>query len=310
MSAAPRFSVVIPSARGGAYLREAVSSVLAQSFTDFELIVIADGCEDDLVDVEALDQRIRVIRQANRGESVARNVGIRIAHGELLAFLDDDDRMLPGRLAAQIEAMESQPEAGLCHTQYRVIDEKGMPGQVGHARNVQYRDLLRGEVDVLLPTIAVRRSLLEEVGAFDSAQRTGQDLEVIYRIARESMLVFLPEILTEYRRHSSNASASMRQGAQDVKALLTKHLRLADQQGRTQDATAARQGLDWVAHYGAAAALVDGRIAWKRRDLPRVARCLAGAMRLSPAATLADLVGNRWTGGIERYRSARAKVLP
>ena len=87
---APSVSVIIPSYRGGKFLREAVASVQSQTLQDLEIVIVLDGCEDDLSDIEQSDQRVRVVRQRRRGASIARNVGIAQANSELIAFLDDD----------------------------------------------------------------------------------------------------------------------------------------------------------------------------------------------------------------------------
>jgi glycosyltransferase involved in cell wall biosynthesis len=129
----PVVSVVIPSLRGGRLLREAVASVQSQTLKDWELIIVCDGCEDDLSAIEKSDQRVRVFQQRNRGVSIARNVGIGHSRSELVAFLDDDDRMLPDRLLAQSGAMSDQ-SIGLCHTQFRVIDESGVIVEIGESK--------------------------------------------------------------------------------------------------------------------------------------------------------------------------------
>ena len=129
---APSVSVIIPSYRGGKFLREAVASVQSQTLQDLEIVIVLDGCEDDLSDIEQSDQRVRVVRQRRRGASIARNVGIAQANSELIAFLDDDDRMLPDRLSRQLEAMKDG-DVGLCHTECRAIDEDGRPMPFGDA---------------------------------------------------------------------------------------------------------------------------------------------------------------------------------
>ena len=119
-------SVVMPCYRGGPLLREAVASVIDQTFRGWELIVVSDGCEDDLSDLETIDPRVRVFRQRNRGVSIARNVGISHAQSELIALLDEDDLMMPERIAAQVAALRDE-SFGLCYTQIRFIDGTGRP---------------------------------------------------------------------------------------------------------------------------------------------------------------------------------------
>ena len=110
----PRVSVVIPVRNGKDYLQEALDSVLQQSFTDLELLLINDGSTDDNYDRYALqDSRIRVIHLTGTGVSRARNVGMAQSRGDLIAFLDADDIWFPGKLMAQVQYFDSHPEAGV-----------------------------------------------------------------------------------------------------------------------------------------------------------------------------------------------------
>ena len=238
----PEVSVVVPSFRGGPFLREGIASVQAQTLEDWELIVVLDGCQDDLSDLERNDERITVIRQRQRGVSIARNVGIGHARAELVAFLDDDDRMLPDRLQAQLRAM-SDDTVGLCHTQFQFIDANGLVIGPGLARPAQYRDFLKGNGVIFLSSVMARRSLLREVGGFNSVLSFGEDLDLIFRIARESTLEFLPQVLAEYRRHGSNVWLDAPSGGREIKQILTEHLWAAESQHRTEDEKAARIGL-------------------------------------------------------------------
>jgi glycosyltransferase involved in cell wall biosynthesis len=285
--------VVIPTNRGGAYVRESVGSVLAQTFTDLELIIVSDGCPDDLTDLEVLDDRIRIIRQENRGVSVARNVGIHAARSDLIAFIDDDDRMRPERIEAQYELMERRADLGLCHTQFRLIDEDGAPGSLGYAGDVQYVDLLHGDVHILLPTTMMRKSLLEEIGMFDPSLTMGEDLDQIYRVARQSPLGFLPEELTEYRRHGSNASGNELRNAYALLTLLRDYRWQAEAHHRPDVAAAAEVGIASVSRYGATGAVLDARAAWRRHDVPLTMHSIATAVRLSPTEAARDLVTQR-----------------
>lgn len=313
----PRVSVVMPTARGGAYLREAVRSVLAQSMHRWELVVVADGCPEDLEELEHLDPRIRVVRQERRGESIARNVGVRATRTDLIAFLDDDDRMLPHRLERQADVLESDPAVGLCHTQFRLIDPtgaaicgvEGSPSSTGHAGDVTYRDLLRGQANVLFGTSMIRRSVLEAVGTFDSALVTGQDLEVVFNVARASRLHFLPQVLTEYRRHATNVSGDARADAETYERLLRRHLVLATTTGDLESVEAARAGIRWARRYAATGSVLEARRAWRRGDLRHTLGALTHAASLSPAETLRDVVGNRRpVSAVRRRLPARSPV--
>jgi len=110
-------SVIIPAYNGAAFLPEAIDSVLAQDYEPLEILVVDDGSTDDTHDVlRPYAPRIRYFYQENRGPSAARNLGIERARGDLIAFLDADDRWLPGKLAAQVAALGTQSAAALVHT--------------------------------------------------------------------------------------------------------------------------------------------------------------------------------------------------
>lgn len=280
----PTVSVVIPSFRGGTFLREAIASVQSQSFQDWELIVVLDGCDDDLSDVEGTDGRVRVMRQENRGECISRNVGISHAQSELIALLDDDDRMLPDRLQLQVEAMRDE-RVGICHTQYRIIDTAGAVMGMGESNDCQYRDFLRGDGLILISTAVIRRRLMQEVGGFNSLFTFSGDLELIYRVARESQLRFLPEVLTEYRRHDSNVSLPV-SGGDQRKLILREHLLSAEAHGESQYARDIRHALPLVPTGRAARAIRYAHEARGNRNFAGMIGALAIALVLSPRVTL------------------------
>jgi glycosyltransferase involved in cell wall biosynthesis len=289
----PTVSVVIPAFRGGRYLREAVASVKAQSLEDWELTVVSDGCEEDLSVLEDGDTRIRVVRQRNRGECVARNVGVRFSTSDLVAFLDEDDRMLPDRLTAQVETMRDET-IGLCHTQFRVIDSDGVSMAGGESNDAQYADFLRGEGAILISSTMVRRVLVEEVGGFDSTLKLGGDLEFVYRMARESRLGFIPDVLAEYRRHDSNMwGGGTPKTYGELTAILTKHLWWAEWAGNAQNIRDVRVGLAKARRTDSASAMLQARDARSRHDYPEVVKALGRSIALSPTVALRDVVGNR-----------------
>ena len=281
----PDVSVVIPSFRGGRFLRESITSVQSQTLENWELIVVLDGCEDDLSDVERGDERVRVVRQRQRGVSIARNVGIGHARSELIAFLDDDDRMLPDRLSAQYEAMRDAT-IGLCHTQFQFIDENGTQIGPGLSRESQYRDFLRDDGKILLSTTMIRKSLLQEVGGFNSLLNLGEDLDLLFRVARESTVSFLPDVLTEYRRHGNNVWLDSPVGGREIKLILTQHMWAADVGGKSEDLKAAKIGLSVVLTGRANSAMFRASEARSRHDRFGQLRGLAKSLLFSPIVTI------------------------
>jgi len=120
----PRISVIIPFHNRLDWLAEAVDSVLAQTYGDFELILVDDGSTEDASHMEVEDERVRLVRQGNQGVSIARNHGLDVARGEYVAFLDADDRWLPRKLERQLPAMEAAA-ALWSHTSYTRVASDG-----------------------------------------------------------------------------------------------------------------------------------------------------------------------------------------
>jgi glycosyltransferase involved in cell wall biosynthesis len=300
----PSVSVIIPSYRGGRFLREAVASVQSQTQEDFEIVVVLDGCEDDLSDLEQSDQRVRILRQRRRGASIARNVGIARANSELIAFLDDDDRMLPSRLSRQLEAMKDS-NVGLCHTKFRAVDEDGRPipfrdtmgahlralsetaeaESIGAALAAQYRAVLRGDEGFLLSSVMVRKSLIEELGGFNPLLPLGEDLDLLFRIARETGICFLPEVLTEYRRHRDN-TWSETTTTREMKLVLMQHVVAAKAHGELENLKATRTGLANLMSGRAIAAMHRAREAQLRHDYIGAAVAFGQALLSSPRGSL------------------------
>ena len=312
----PCVSVVIPSYRGGRFLREAVASVQLQTLRDWEIIIVLDGCEDDLSDVEDSGSRMRIVRQRRRGASIARNVGIGHPRSDLIAFLDDDDRMLPDRLAVQVEVMKDK-NIGLCHTEWRDIDENGEPklpdgaqyrvrGGSGEprpfasSRQSQYREYLRGETAVALSSVMVRKSIIQELGGFNPLLPQGEDLDFVYRIARENGIRFVPDVLTEYRRHGDNTwTESTTTG--EMKLVLMQHVFVTKSRGEAENLRAARTGLTNLVSGRATFAMRRAREAQLRHDYVGVAIALAQSFLSSPRGSFRatwkvfrrDILGSR-----------------
>ena len=207
----PLVSVVIPTYNRVALLAEAVRSVLAQTFTDFELIVVDDGSTDHtkaMVDGLA-DPRVRVISLPHSGlPGRARNAGITQARGRYVAFLDSDDLWDSTKLADQLAVLSNQPECRWCHTGGRCIDEVGAP----HARWPMPRFALQGSIAELMlrrragvnsSSVLVERALLREVGAFDETFVFGEDYDLWVRLALRSPVACIRDPRVQRRIHSS-----------------------------------------------------------------------------------------------------------
>lgn len=223
----PMVSVIIAAYNPGPFLEPTIRSIIDQTFTDWELILVDDGSSQDLAPLAHLHPRITFIRQPNRGLSIARNVGIMRSSADLLAFSDHDDVWLPEKLAIQVEEMRRNPELGLCYSNFERIDSQGKhigPGWTGGAE--RYVDLLRG-CCVCVSTTMVRRDALTETGYFDPLYLGSQDYDMWLKIARERPVKYLPQVLAYYRQHGNNVSRRYAELYPEIQHIYRRHLELA-----------------------------------------------------------------------------------
>ena len=211
----PKVSVIMPTYNRARFIAESIQSVLAQTFTDFEIIVVDDGSRDNTREVvnSFRDSRITYIYQKNRGVSVARNTGIKAANGEYFIFLDSDDVLLKGAIEKRVKVMDRHPEVGFSYGQTYLMDARGRVfglwklrrGNSGIRRGTEeLRDFLMGN-HVPTLTVMVRGSCLFAVGLFDLTFSAGsEDLELWIRLAKKYSAAYLAEPLAKYRIHQSS----------------------------------------------------------------------------------------------------------
>ena len=214
----PEVSIVLPTYNRLPLLRKAVASVIGQTFSDWELIVVVDGSTDDTREyLEAIeDPRVRPIWLENRGVTSARNAGLRLARGEWVAFHDSDDLWLPEKLEWQLQRVTAHPACRWSYTRYSFIDSNGTPlpersnllplPVSGHI----LEPLLRFEVSTAVPTMLVQHSLIEEIGGFDAKMLFLSDYDFILRLAACSEVYALSEMLTLVREHPGRTTARLR----------------------------------------------------------------------------------------------------
>jgi glycosyltransferase involved in cell wall biosynthesis len=207
----PAVSIVLPTFNRLKYLRPAVDSVFAQTFTDWELIIADDGSEPQTaayVAALAHPERVRVLHLPHTGNPGAvRNAAWRTARGEYIAFLDSDDVWLPDKLTLQIASLRSHPERGWSHTAFAVIDDSGKLLKGTRARWWPATEgwildrLIKMEIVIAIPSVVVRRQLLEQVGGFDHKQRMCEDYDLWLRLAALSEIDGVRETLLHVRTH-------------------------------------------------------------------------------------------------------------
>ncbi|MHB8233645.1 MAG: glycosyltransferase family 2 protein, partial [Solirubrobacteraceae bacterium] len=217
MSTGPRVSVIMAVYNEERFLAEAVESVLAQSFADFELIITDDGSTDATPALaeafaERDPQRVRVIRgERNQGKPFALNRALAVRRGELVAWLDGDDAMLPDKLARQVAALDANPDAAGCsHDAEMFQSEDG--SVIGRFSQVANGVPLRsGGIELwfdptykMLPSATMIRSALCPPGGFDERLTFTNDWLFDIEVFRRGRCVALDEVLVRYRRHSDN----------------------------------------------------------------------------------------------------------
>jgi glycosyltransferase involved in cell wall biosynthesis len=206
-----KVSILIPAYNAAQYLPQALDSVLAQTFKDFEIILIDDGSKDNTRAIveefqKQCPDKIRYIYQENQGLSGARNAGLQQAKGEFIALLDADDMWCPERLEFGIKAIEADPSIGLVHANITRIstageflstprrDKRFLSGFI-------FEHLFLRKADIACPTVLFRRSCCDSVGMFDS--KLGylgcEDRDLWLRIAKSYKIVYIDKVLARYR---------------------------------------------------------------------------------------------------------------
>lgn len=200
----PQVTVLMPVYNGEPYLRAAIDSILNQSFTDFEFLIINDGSTDQSLKTikSCKDRRIRLVNQrSNQGLIATLNRGFAVAKGRLIARMDCDDISMPERLSKQVAFMEEHPEVGVCGSwiEYFMGKELVMNFPVSHEEIVQAMPYFN---PMAHPTLVIRREVLQTQSVlFDAAYPHVEDYELWTRLAQVTRFANLPEVLLKYRIH-------------------------------------------------------------------------------------------------------------
>ncbi|HEY3028430.1 MAG TPA: glycosyltransferase family A protein [Pyrinomonadaceae bacterium] len=242
----PLTSIVIPAYNVAPYIGETLDSVFAQTFTDYEVILVNDGSSDTDELERALEPyagRLRYLTQENAGASVARNQGLRAARGEFIAFLDADDLWRPNYLEEQLKFLREHkcdlvcadamifgdsPDAGRTYMEW-LMDAAPPAGEV------TFLDLVRGERSLITSGIVARRKLILEVGLFDEALRNAQDFDLWLRLARHgARLAYHRRLLLRYRCRQNSLTG-------DATNSIAREFRVFDKIEQSYNLTAAER---------------------------------------------------------------------
>jgi len=221
-SDSPTVSVVMPAHNAEAYVASAVASVLRQSFSDFELIVVDDASTDSTAAVVKSfgDQRVQCVQMSRRtGPAGARNRGLALAHGRFVAFLDADDLAYPHRLATQAAYMDAHPDTALLGAGYDVIDASG--GVLATLTNPSGTAAVRLRMlfdNVIATSLAFgSRDALLAAGPFDESLAVGEDHDMWARVASRYPIARLAAVLGAYREHAGGTYRAASAEAETVR---------------------------------------------------------------------------------------------
>jgi len=213
MHEAPAISVLMSVYNAERYLRAAVDSILAQTFSDFEFIIIDDGSADSspniLLEYSGRDPRVRLTVRSNKGLTATLNEAIGQARGQFLARMDCDDVSLPERFEKQLAALRADPSLVCVGGHFELIDGKGRlltrlrPPSDDEA--IQ-KLLLRGHTAICHPAAMMRRDAVTKVGGYDPYFRTTQDLDLWLRLGEVGRFGNVPEVVLKFRQHESSIS--------------------------------------------------------------------------------------------------------
>jgi len=216
-SSSPTVSVVIPAYNAAPWIAETLDSVLAQTFLDFEVIVVDDGSSDKTPEVVAgYGSRVRYLRKENGGAASARNVGIRAARGSYIAFVDADDLWLPEKLQLQMDLFSRHPDLAWVYSDAIVFDqESGQEAfKTSDVTKLYAGDILRPLLlfnFIASPTPVIRRDVLGTAGYFDELRdlHGSEDWNMWLWIAAKYQVRFVERPLAKYRRHATSMTGTM-----------------------------------------------------------------------------------------------------
>lgn len=247
-------SVVITCFNQARYIAEAIESVLAQTYSAFEVIIIDDGSVDQTSDVVSHYPSVRYIRQDNQGVVRARNRGIRESSGRYFALLDGDDRLLTTALETQVEYFKKYPDCAFVAGRANFLRDDGRPLDwtiAPVAGDDYYLALLQDNFIVMPAMVLHRRALFEKIApdGFSAAANHSSDYELYLRTARQARIHCHNEAVAEYRVHHSNTSSNaplMLRGTMRVYRLQWQYVK-----GRREYEQAYRRGSSkWKERYG------------------------------------------------------------
>lgn len=289
-SATPAVSVVIPAYNAALFINEALASVFAQTFTDYEVIVVNDG-SPDTADLERTIApwlgRIIYLKQDNRGPGGARNAAIEVARGEYVAMLDSDDAWLPEYLAEQLRVINANPNVDMVYADARFFGDTGFAGrtfmQCSPSRGpVTFESLLRYESSIITSCSVVRREALISAGLFDEKFIRCEDFDLWLRLTHQGRrIVYQTQVLGRHRAHDASLAA-------DAIKMVESQMEVLKKAERVLSLTPAQRSLvqRQLANCAAQIDLELGKRYFVDHDYPQAIRALGRANEFYKSAKL------------------------
>jgi len=206
-------SVIMPAFNAGKYISASIESILNQTFTDFELLIVDDGSTDDTVSkIKSFkDKRINIISQKNSGVSASRNKAIRLAKGEYIAMHDADDISYPERFDTQIRFLRKNPEIGLVGCTLEAVDKDDSfmyyINLLTHPDDLKLAEILSNQIGQ--GAVMLRSELLKQYGHYDVGLKYAEDADLWRRLSHHTKLANIKTPLYRYRVHESGASQNI-----------------------------------------------------------------------------------------------------
>ncbi len=211
MSNLPLVSIVTPSMNQAKFLEETICSVLEQDYSKIDYIICDGGSTDSSTDIiKKYEKHLSYwVSEKDKGQSDAINKGWKRASGEIYAWLNSDDKLLPGAVRRAVDAFQDKPRTGVVFGDVRFMDLNGNDIGVGHGAPSNFKRLLRdGQRYVFQPGSFFRAAFVKQVGLLDVTLQMSMDYDLLLRLARVSDMVYLPVELASFRIHA-NAKTSL-----------------------------------------------------------------------------------------------------
>ena len=313
-------SIIIPVHNPGEFLRQALESVHAQTYADWELIVVDDNSSEDLSWIGSDFPRARLMRQAHGGASVARNNGILNSSAPLIAFMDQDDLWRPQKLQRQVAAMNRVLDAAVCYCDLELIgaNDKFAELQAAASKNAETQNVETQNVEtpaavveldgtqapskeknaisnihrsiqffssrfIVPSTVLMRRSALSTSGLLDPFIPFSGDYDLLIKLGGRHKILHVPAVEVLYRKHANNFSDQYQVGRQEVNALVARYAAYAKSKGDRRLEKSVKKLFGRPRKVYAAQAFDNARKSLRARDYRTFAGHFTRAIYFSPA---------------------------